>query len=298
MAEITATLVKELREKTGAGMVNCKKALVHADGDFNKAIDYLRTKGLDDAVKKSSRIAAEGLVSVAKSADNKSGVILEINCETDFVAKNDEFIDFCNDIADLILTKQPKNIDELNNLDFGKYNSTVEKIVSEKIVKIGENIKIRRFAQYSLTSDGEIETYSHMGGKIGVIVEINGATASDKELLRDIALHICAANPLCISSDQLDQDLLKHEEEIYTAKAKESGKPDNIIPRIVEGQLNKFKQESCLLSQNFVKNPDISIEKLLGDKKVVRFTRFQLGDGLEKRKDNFVDEVRKQAGLA
>lgn len=297
MAEITATLVKELRDKTGAGMVDCKKALLSTDGDFDKAIDHLRTKGLDDAAKKSSRIAAEGLVTVAKSTDNKSCAILEVNCETDFVAKNDEFVELCNDITDLILTKQPKTIDELNSLNFNKYNATVEKIISEKIAKIGENIKLRRFAMYSLSSDGVLDTYIHMGGKIGVIVEVHGATDTDKELVKDIALHICAVNPLCISADQLDPELLKHEEEIYTAKAKESGKPDNIIPKIVDGQLNKFKQESCLLSQNFVKNPDITIEKLLGDKKIARFTRFQLGDGIEKRQDNFVDEVKKQAGL-
>ncbi len=296
MAEITASLVKELREKTGAGMVNCKKALTETDGDFDKAIDYLRKKGLDDAAKKSSRIAADGLVTVCKSADSKTAVILEVNSETDFVAKTDDFISLCDDISNIILTENPSDIDALNKLPFKKYNSTVEAVVSEKIGTIGENIILRRFSRLE-SANGIVEAYIHMGGKMGAIVEMENVSIADAPMIKDIALHICAMNPLCVSPDELDQTLLKHEEEIYTAKAKESGKPDNIIPKIVEGQIKKFTEESCLLSQNFVKNPDVTIKDFLGDKKVVKFTRFMLGDGLERRKDDFAEEVKKQAGL-
>lgn len=295
MAEITANLVRELREKTGAGMMDCKKALSETGGDIDKAVDYLRTKGLSDAAKKSSRIAAEGMVAACVDKDAKNGAIVEINCETDFVAKTDDFINFANDICKLIIEKKPADLVALNALPFG--DSYVEKVVGEKVAKIGEKIQIRRFSAYSLKAEGLVEAYLHMGGKIGVLVEVDGAGKSDADMVRDIALHICAANPLCISDDQIDPAVIAHEKEIYITKAKETGKPDNIIEKIVEGQIKKFKQESCLVSQNFVKNPDTTIAALLGNKKVARFARFQLGEGIEKKKEDFADEVRKQAGL-
>lgn len=293
MAEITASLVKELREKTGAGMMDCKKALSETGGDLEKAIDFLRTKGLADAAKKSGRVAAEGLVVTYLSDDLKNGAIVEVNCETDFVAKTDDFINFSNAICKLVADKKPADMDALLALDFE--GATVEKTIAEKVAKIGENIRVRRFAQYDASC--MLEAYIHAGGKIGVLVEFDKVTNADKELVRDIALHICAANPLCVSDKDLDPQIIAHEKEIYVQKAKESGKPDNIIEKIVEGQVNKFKQESCLVSQKFVKNPDESIAKLLGDKVVVRFTRFQLGEGIEKKKEDFAEEVRKQAGL-
>ena len=293
MAEITASLVKELREKTGAGMMDCKKALSETGGDLEKAIDFLRTKGLADAAKKSGRVAAEGLVVTYLSDDLKTGAIVEVNCETDFVAKTDDFVNFSNAICKLVADKKPADMDALLALDFE--GATVEKTIAEKVAKIGENIRIRRFAQYDASC--MLEAYIHAGGKIGVLVEFDKVTNADKELVRDIALHICAANPLCVSDKDLDPQIIAHEKEIYVQKAKESGKPDNIIEKIVEGQVNKFKQESCLVSQKFVKNPDESIAKLLGDKVVVRFTRFQLGEGIEKKKEDFAEEVRKQAGL-
>ena len=293
MAEITASLVKELREKTGAGMMDCKKALSETGGDLEKAIDFLRTKGLADAAKKSGRVAAEGLVVTYLSDDLKNGAIVEVNCETDFVAKTDDFINFSNAICKLVADKKPADMDALLALDFE--GATVEKTIAEKVAKIGENIRVRRFAQYDASC--MLEAYIHAGGKIGVLVEFDKVSNSDKELIRDIALHICAANPLCVSDKDLDPQVIAHEKEIYVQKAKESGKPDNIIEKIVEGQVNKFKQESCLVSQKFVKNPDESIAKLLGDKVVVRFTRFQLGEGIEKKKEDFAEEVRKQAGL-
>ena len=293
MAEITASLVKELREKTGAGMMDCKKALSETGGDLEKAIDFLRTKGLADAAKKSGRVAAEGLVVTYLSDDLKNGAIVEVNCETDFVAKTDDFINFSNAICKLVADKKLADMDALLALDFE--GATVEKTIAEKVAKIGENIRIRRFAQYDASC--MLEAYIHAGGKIGVLVEFDKVTNADKELVRDIALHICAANPLCVSDKDLDPQIIAHEKEIYVQKAKESGKPDNIIEKIVEGQVNKFKQESCLVSQKFVKNPDESIAKLLGDKVVVRFTRYQLGEGIEKKKEDFAEEVRKQAGL-
>ena len=293
MAEITASLVKELREKTGAGMMDCKKALSETGGDLEKAIDFLRTKGLADAAKKSGRVAAEGLVVTYLSDDLKNGAIVEVNCETDFVAKTDDFVNFSNAICKLVADKKPADMDALLALDFE--GDTVEKTIAEKVAKIGENIRVRRFAQYDASC--MLEAYIHAGGKIGVLVEFDKVTNADKELIRDIALHICAANPLCVSDKDLDPQVIAHEKEIYVQKAKESGKPDNIIEKIVEGQVNKFKQESCLVSQKFVKNPDESIAKLLGDKVVVRFTRFQLGEGIEKKKEDFAEEVRKQAGL-
>ena len=293
MAEITASLVKELREKTGAGMMDCKKALAETGGDLEKAVDFLRTKGLADAAKKSSRVAAEGLVVTYLSDDLKNGAIVEVNCETDFVAKTDDFINFSNAICKLVADKKPADMDALLALDFE--GATVEKTIAEKVAKIGENIRVRRFAQYDASC--MLEAYIHAGGKIGVLVEFDKVTNADKELVRDIALHICAANPLCVSDKDLDPQIIAHEKEIYVQKAKESGKPDNIIEKIVEGQVNKFKQESCLVSQKFVKNPDESIAKLLGDKVVVRFTRYQLGEGIEKKKEDFAEEVRKQAGL-
>ncbi len=282
MAEITASLVKELREKTGAGMMDCKKALAETGGDLEKAVDFLRTKGLADAAKKSSRVAAEGLVVTYMSDDLKNGAIVEINCETDFVAKTDDFIKFSNDICKLIADKKPADMDALMALDYE--GLSVEKTIAEKVAKIGENIKIRRFAQYDAA--GRLEAYIHAGGKIGVLVEFDNVCDTDKEVIRDVALHICAANPLCISDKDLDPAVIEHEKAIYIQKAKESGKPDNIIEKIVEGQVNKFKQESCLISQKFVKNPDESIAKLLGDKKVIRFTRYQLGEGIEKKKED------------
>ncbi len=293
MAEITASLVKELREKTGAGMMDCKKALSETGGDLEKAIDFLRTKGLADAAKKSGRVAAEGLVVTYLSDDLKTGAIVEVNCETDFVAKTDDFVNFSNAICKLVADKKPADMDALLALDFE--GATVEKTIAEKVAKIGENIRVRRFAQYDASC--MLEAYIHAGGKIGVLVEFDKVTSADKELIRDIALHICAANPLCVSDKDLDPQVIAHEKEIYVQKAKESGKPDNIIEKIVEGQVNKFKQESCLVSQKFVKNPDESISKLLGDKVVVRFTRYQLGEGIEKKKEDFAEEVRKQAGL-
>lgn len=294
MAEITASLVKELREKTGAGMMDCKKALASSDGDLEKAIDFLRTKGLADAAKKSGRIAAEGTVTAYVSDDAKTGAIVEVNSETDFVAKNEDFINFANNICRFIADKKPADLDALLAMDFE--GTTVEKALAEKVATIGENIKIRRFSHFT-TADGYIDSYIHAGGKIGVLVELSGATNADKEVVRDIALHICASNPICVDESGLDPKVIEHEKSIYIEKAKELRKPANLIEKIVEGQINKFKEDVCLVSQKFVKNPDDTVAKVLGNKKVVRFSRLQLGEGIEKKNEDFAAEVRKQAGL-
>lgn len=218
MAEITASLVKELREKTGAGMMDCKKALAETGGDLEKAVDFLRTKGLADAAKKSSRVAAEGLVVTYMSDDLKNGAVVEVNCETDFVAKTDDFIKFSNDICKLIADKKPADMDALMALDYE--GVSVEKTIAEKVAKIGENIKVRRFAQ--IDTDGRLEAYIHAGGKIGVLVEFDNVSDSDKEIVRDVALHICAANPLCVSDKDLDPAVIEHEKLSISKKLKKA----------------------------------------------------------------------------
>ncbi|MBQ3033470.1 MAG: elongation factor Ts, partial [Deferribacterales bacterium] len=269
MAEITASLVKELREKTGAGMMDCKKALAATEGDIEKAIDFLRTKGLADAAKKSGRIAAEGVVTAYVSEDAKSGAIVEVNSETDFVAKNEDFVTFANGICRFIAENKPADLETLLAMEYEGF--TVEKVLADKVAKIGENIKIRRFTHFS--GEGFIDAYIHAGGKIGVLVEVEGAAKADAEVVRDVALHICAANPLCVDESGLDQAVLEHEKGIYMEKAKESGKPANIIEKIVDGQIKKFKQENCLVSQKFVKNPDETVAQVLGGRSVKRFVR-------------------------
>lgn len=295
MAEITASLVKELREKTGAGMMDCKKALAASDCDLEKAVDFLRTKGLADAAKKSGRVAAEGIVAAYVADDAKSGAIVEVNSETDFVAKNADFVNFANNICRFISESKPADLNALLAMPYE--GSTVEKALADKVAKIGENIKIRRFAHFDVKGEGFVDAYIHMGGKIGVLVEVEGACKNDAETVRDVALHICAANPLCVNEGQIDPAVLEHEKSIYAEKAKESGKPAQIIEKIVEGQIKKFKQEVCLVSQKFVKNPDETVAEVLSGKNVTRFVRFQLGEGIEKKTEDFAEEVRKQAGL-
>ncbi len=288
MAQITAAMVKELREKTGAGMMDCKKALTENNGDIEKAIEFLRKKGLAAAAKKAGRVASEG--AVVDLVDGNRGLIVEINSETDFVAKNDEFKNFSAKIAQIILENKPADIDALMQvkIDDGK---TVEEFLTETIAKIGEKISIRRF---KLIEGDNVSTYIHMGGKIGVIVNLEGG---DERLARDICLHIAATNPLYMDSDSVDPEYLKKEEEIFRAKLIEQGKPEKIIPNILKGQIAKLLREVCLVNQAFVKDPDTTIQALLNNNnaKIVEYARFQLGEGIEKKQDNFVEEVMKQA---
>lgn len=288
MAQITAAMVKELREKTGAGMMDCKKALGEVDGDMEGAIEFLRKKGLAAAAKKAGRIAAEGAV-VAALKDNKSGVILEVNSETDFVAKNDDFKNFAQELADLILEAAPADVDAFMAVKAAN-GQTVEEYLNSMVAKIGEKLSIRRFVKV----DGDnISTYIHMGGKIGVIANLEGG---DEELSKDICLHIAASNPKYLDKSFVDAEFLEKEKDIFAAKLAEQGKPENMIPKIVEGQVAKLLKEVCLVSQPFVKDPDTTIEKLLASKgaKVLSYTRYEMGEGLEKKQENFAEEVAKQ----
>ena len=274
MAKIDAKMVKELRERTGAGMMDCKKALTETDGDMDKAIDYLREKGIAKAEKKAGRIAS----------DAKVGVIVEINCETDFVAVTEKFHELCDKIAKHIAETNPADLDALNASTLeGK---TVAEIVTEAVASIGEKISLRRFERYENTS-GRIASYIHMGGKIGVLVDLSGGTA---EIGKDVAMHIAASAPTAIDRSGVKAEDLEHEKEVLRAQ----GKPEKIVERMVEGRINKFYQEVCLLEQPFVKDPDKKVQEILGDVKVERFVRFELGEGLEKKSEDFAAEVAAQ----
>ena len=288
MAQITAAMVKELRERTGAGMMDCKKALGEVDGNMDEAIEFLRKKGLAAAAKKSDRIAAEGAV-VAALKDNKSGVILEVNSETDFVAKNDAFKEFAQELAELIIAENPADVEAFMAVKT-KDGQTVEEFLNTNVAKIGEKLSIRRFAKL----DGDnVSTYIHMGGKIGVIVNLEGG---DEELAKDLCLHIAASNPKYLDDSFVDADYIEKEKEIFAAKLVEQGKPEKMIPNIIKGQVAKLLKEVCLVSQPFVKDPDTTIEKLLADKgaKIVTYTRYEMGEGIEKKQENFAEEVAKQ----
>jgi elongation factor Ts len=298
----TAQDVKDLREKTGAGMMDCKKALTETNGDLEAAVDYLRAKGLAAAAKKASRIAAEGTIGAA--VEGNTGVVVEINCETDFVAKNDDFKNFVNDVTALLLKSNAKDIESLKNEKIG--NVTVQERIQELTLKIGEKIDVRRFDKMTLSSDGKVGSYVH-GGKIGVLVEVAtgnadaAKTAEFLELVNDLCLHTAAADPKFLNGNQIDEDFKKREAEIYETQLREQGKPENMIPNIIKGKLNKLASEVCLLEQNFVKDPDTtianlvnSVAKKLGTTITVNgFRKLDLGAGIEKKQDNLAEEVAK-----
>ncbi len=291
MAQITAGLVKELRERTGAGMMDCKKALAAVDGDMDKAIDFLREKGLAAAAKKAGRIAAEGIVASYVSEDAKVGVIVEVNCETDFVAKTDNFKELVAGIAAHIAATAPADMDALNasEIEAGK---TVATLVTESIAKIGENISLRRFARYEV-AEGQVAAYIHGGGKIGVLVNLTAGTA---ELGKDVAMHVAAANPGYVTREQVPTAELEHEKMVLTEQARNEGKPEKIIEKMVLGRIQKYYKEVCLVDQEFVKDPDQTVGKLVAaaGASVVEFTRFQLGEGIEKKQEDFAAEVMSQ----
>ncbi|MEE3454028.1 MAG: translation elongation factor Ts [Succiniclasticum sp.] len=287
MAQITAAIVKELRERTGAGMMDCKKALVATEGDMEKAIDFLREKGLSQAAKKAGRVAAEGAVVAYVTEDGKTGAIVEVNCETDFVGKNENFQSLAKSIAELIVKTNPADVDALlaSEMD-GK---TVKDVVTEAIAKIGENISVRRFVRYE-SAEGKVYSYIHGGGKIGVLVDMKGG---DAELGKDIAMQVAAANPQFLNRNEVPDSELEHEKDILTEQARNEGKPENIIAKMVMGRINKYYKEVCLVDQEFIRDGDLTISKLLKSKNadVARFARFQLGEGIEKKQENFADEV-------
>ena len=287
---ITAALVKELRERTGAGMMECKKILTETDGDIEVAIEELRKRGAAAADKKSDRIAAEGTVVALVSGE--TGVLLEVNCETDFVAKDENFVSFSQNVAQTILDSGEKTVEAVSAATISGGQVSVEEARSALVQKIGENIQIRRFETVS-ADDGEvISSYQH-GKSIGVLVKASGG----EELGRDLAMHIAASKPVCISEEQIPADQIEKEKEIFSAQAAESGKPADIIEKMVVGRLRKFVNEITLLGQSFVKDPDLTVEKLLKSKnaEVTNFVRYEVGDGIEKKEDDFVAEVMAQA---
>ena len=286
MAQITAALVKELREITGAGMMDCKKALVECEGDKDKAIDYLREKGIAKAAKKAGRIASEGVVAAA--SDGKTACIVEINSETDFVAKNENFLALVKKIAEHIVACKPADMDALNASQMD--GKTVAEVMTEAVASIGEKLSLRRFEVYT-TEDGQLATYIHMGGKIGVIVELSGGDAT---LGKDVAMQIAAAKPQCIGREDVDQEALAHEREVLRKQALEEGKPEKIVEKMVDGRINKYYKEVCLIEQEFVKDSDKTIKDILAGVEVRRFARFEMGEGLEKKNEDFAAEVAAQ----
>ncbi|HDA7050081.1 TPA: elongation factor Ts [Staphylococcus aureus] len=291
MATISAKLVKELREKTGAGMMDCKKALTETDGDIDKAIDYLREKGIAKAAKKADRIAAEGLVHVETKGND--AVIVEINSETDFVARNEGFQELVKEIANQVLDTKAETVEALmeTTLPNGK---SVDERIKEAISTIGEKLSVRRFAIRTKTDNDAFGAYLHMGGRIVVLTVVEGST--DEEAARDVAMHIAAINPKYVSSEQVSEEEINHEREVLKQQALNEGKPENIVEKMVEGRLRKYLQEICAVDQDFVKNPDVTVEAFLKTKggKLVDFVRYEVGEGMEKREENFADEVKGQ----
>ncbi|MCI9366265.1 MAG: elongation factor Ts [Clostridia bacterium] len=289
---ITANMVKELREKTGAGMMDCKKVLTETDGDMEKAAELLRERGIAKAAKKSSRIAAEGLVVAYVSEDKKTGAVVEVNAETDFVAKNEEFKTFANDVAVQVVKENPANVEELLAQKFiNDSNKTVSEVLTDKIATIGENMSIRRFVRF--TSNGLVEKYIHGEGKIGVLVAMEGG---NDEVAKDICMQIAAARPEYLDRNAVPQERVEKEMEILKAQAMNEGKPAEIAEKMVQGRIGKFYGEICLVDQVFVKDPNIKVSDLLSSKgaKITEFARLEKGEGLEKKEENFAEEVAKQ----
>ena len=289
---VTASLVKDLREKTGAGMMDCKKVLTETDGDMEKAIELLRERGIAKAAKKSGRVAAEGLVEAYIAEDGKSGAVVEVNSETDFVAKNEEFKTFVQNIAKQVLETNPKDVEELlaqeAKFEAGK---TVQEVLVDKIATIGENMNIRRFERFE--SEGLVEKYIHGDGKIAVLVNMK---KGDKEVAKDICMQIAAARPEYVKRDEVPQERVNKEMEILKVQTMNEGKPEAIAEKIVMGRIGKFYEEICLIDQAFVKDPNMKVSELLKQKdaEVVEFARFEKGEGIEKKEENFAEEVMNQ----
>lgn len=293
---VTAAMVKELRETTGAGMLDCQKALKEVDGNMEKAVEFLREKGLATAAKKAGRIASEGMVCAYLSDDKKVGTLLEVNAETDFVAKNDEFKTFVNNVAKIVAEKNPVDVEALKELKYDA-DQTVGERLTALIAKIGENMSIRRFARVA----GNVCSYVHGEGKIGVLVETEGALNDEAySAARDVAMQVAAINPLYVSKEAVPVADVEKEKAIIIAQIKEdpknANKPDAIIEKMVGGKINKFYEQNCLLQQEFVKDSEFKVEGYLASKgvKMANFIRFEKGEGLQKKEENFADEVMKQ----
>ncbi|NAP00650.1 elongation factor Ts [Halomonas sp. MG34] len=289
---ITAKMVKELREKTGAGMMDCKKALQETEGDIDKAVDYLREKGISKAAKKADRIAAEGSTYI-EVVDN-SAVLLEVNCETDFVTKNDQFKNLLADLGKHIVNQKPETVEEALQQELHGNGDTVETYINSTVATIGEKISLRRFTVLTKTDNDAFGSYLHMGGRIGVLALLEGTT--DEDLAKDVAMHVAAVNPRYVSRDAVSEEEVNHEREVLKTQALNEGKPANIVEKMVEGRLGKFFEEICLLEQSVVKDPDQKVKKIVADKgaTVQTFIRYEVGEGMEKREENFADEVMSQ----
>lgn len=300
---ISAQAVKELRDKTGAGMMDCKKALTQAEGDIEKAIDILRERGLASAAKKSGRVASEGVIATFVTEDMKNAAMIELNCETDFVSSNTEFISLANGIAKIVAENNVASIEDVKALPYE--GATVQDAVTNLIAKLGENMNLRRYEKME-APEGLVSSYIHMGGKIGVLVQVksenvNGEVAT---VARDVAMHVAALNPQFLDNTSVDADTIEREKEIYRVQALNEGKSEKIVEKMVEGRINKFFKEVCLVNQMFVKNPDLSIQafvnqeaKKLGNIELVKFVRFEKGEGIEKEEVDFAAEVAAQMGL-
>ena len=287
---VTASLVKELREKTGAGMMDCKKVLTETDGDLEKAVELLRERGIAKAAKKSGRVAAEGIVEAYVSEDGKVGAIVEVNSETDFVAKNEEFKAFVMDVAKQIVKNNPKTVEDLlAEESIAVAGKTVNEVLIEKIATIGENLTIRRFVRFE--TEGLVEKYIHGDGKIAVLVNMKNG---NKDLAKDICMQIAAARPEYINQEQVPEERLEKEKEILKVQTMNEGKPEAIAEKIVMGRINKFYEEICLVNQEFVKDPSMKVSQILKDAEVLEFARFEKGEGIEKKEENFAEEVMKQ----
>ncbi|WP_342430588.1 translation elongation factor Ts [Neobacillus sp. FSL H8-0543] len=288
---ITAQMVKELRGKTGAGMLDCKKALTETDGDMEKAIDFLREKGIASAAKKGDRIAAEGLTYVL--TEGNDAVILEVNSETDFVAKNEAFQNLVKDLANHLLTNKPSTVEEASAQKM-ESGVTVADTINAAIAKIGEKLTLRRFEIKSKTDNDAFGAYLHMGGRIGVLTVFEGTT--DSAAAKDVAMHIAALRPKYVSRDEVSQEEVEHEREVLTQQALNEGKPEKIVAKMVEGRLGKYFEDVCVLDQTFVKNPDQKVRQFVESKgaTIREFVRFEVGEGIEKREDNFAEEVMNQ----
>ena len=301
---ISAKTVKELRDRTGAGMMDCKKALTQTEGDIEKAIEYLREKGLAAAAKKAGRVAAEGVVKTFLSADKKKAAIVEVNCETDFVADNDQFTSFVDKVCALIVDVEVNTVEELEAVKF-EGETTVKEALIELIATLGENMTIRRFKKFSV-KNGAIQTYIHGGGRIGVVVKVESDNESPvlEEVGKELCMQIAAANPLFLTEAEVDQESIDKEKEIYRVQALNEGKPENIVEKMVEGRIKKYYKEVCLMDQAWVKDGDKSIAKFVEEKskeagsaiKVAEFVRFERGEGIEKVVEDFAAEVAKQMG--
>jgi elongation factor Ts len=288
---VTAQMVKELREKTGAGMMDCKKALTETNGDMEKAIDFLREKGIAKAANKADRIAAEGLTSILTEGNN--AVILEVNSETDFVAKNEGFQTLVKELASHLLKNKPATVEEATaqTMDNG---ANLADHINAAVAKIGEKLSLRRFAVISKTDNDAFGAYLHMGGRISVLTVLEGTT--DADAAKDISMHITALRPKYVSRDEVSQEEVEHERQVLTQQALNEGKPENIVAKMVEGRLGKYFEDVCLLDQTFVKNPDQKVRQFVESKgaTVREFVRFEVGEGIEKREDNFAEEVMNQ----